>query len=78
MAEMTTKRIFLEEKSGYSPDDRSQGRASRAAQRSKTLDTGHPGKRFQLSAAASAAAAYEKKGPKSFMESERGGWDSWN
>src|SRR5664279_2208677 len=54
-------RNFLEGKNQYSPDVRSQGRASRAAQRSRTLDTGHPGKKFHLSAAASAAAAYEKK-----------------
>jgi CHAT domain len=54
-------KIFLEGSRPYSPDVRSQGRASRAAERSKTLDTEHPGKRLQLSAAASAAAAYQKK-----------------
>jgi hypothetical protein len=48
---------------GCSPDVRSQGRASRAAQRSRTLDTGHPEKRLHLSAAASAAAAYKKNPP---------------
>ena len=30
------------------PNDRCQGRASRAAQRSQTLDFGHPGSRFLL------------------------------
>jgi hypothetical protein len=54
-------KISSEEKSRYSSDVRRQGRASRAAQRSKTLDTEHPGKKFHLSAAASAAAAYQQK-----------------
>jgi ribonuclease R len=43
-------------------EDRSQGRAPRAAKRSETLDTGPPRADFPLSAAASAAAAYQKPG----------------
>jgi ribonuclease R len=43
-------------------EDRSQGRASRAAKRSETLDTGPPRADSLLSAAASAAAAYQKIG----------------
>ena len=50
-----------ERKRPYSPDFRSQGRASRAAQRSKTLDTGHPGKRFSTIGGRKAAAAHEQK-----------------
>src|SRR5271169_1687426 len=50
-----------EGKSTYSSDVRSQGRALRAAQRSKTLDIGHPGKKISTIGAASAAAAYQKK-----------------
>src|ERR1019366_1406572 len=55
------KREFLRKRNrGCSPDVRCQGRASHAAQRSQTLDSGQPSARFQLSAAAFAAAAYEK------------------
>ncbi len=50
-----------EKKSTSSPDVRSQGRASRAAQRLKTLDTGHPGRRFSTIGGRKAAAAYQKK-----------------
>jgi hypothetical protein len=52
-------KIFLKGKKArkktYSPDVRRQGRASRAAQRSKTLDSGHPGKKISTIGAASAA-----------------------
>jgi hypothetical protein len=54
-------KIFLEGKRPYSPDVRSQGRATRAAERSKTLDTGHPGKRFSTIGAASAAPNIRKR-----------------
>jgi outer membrane lipoprotein carrier protein len=46
--------------SNLGPDARCQGRAPRAAQRSKTLDTGHPGETFAPIGGRKAAAAYQK------------------
>ncbi|HEX5855800.1 MAG TPA: CHAT domain-containing protein, partial [Thermoanaerobaculia bacterium] len=60
------KIFFLEGKSPYSPDVRSQGRATRAAERSKTLDTEHqkssPPRRAR--SASSAKSSSSSRGPR--------------
>ena len=62
-AETALNELFAAEKpveGPYFPNDRCQGSATAARRAKRALDIGHSGRRLHLSAAASAAAAYQK------------------